>query len=897
MTSELEANLGFGGKLLPRSGKRLMSQPIDHVSLDPRQASEIIVPGFRGSGYRIKKDLILTAAHVVAGAAEIVARFNADQHNEWTSPGETVFEDEGIDVAVLRLKRIPPDQRTLDIAFGQIENCDGTFPCSMLGFPRSSLRRDRAEGFQLGLTEYRDALHVVGLATPWSNTREGTLAIQVPPPERSDDAERSPWEGMSGAAVWSDGKIVAVVTQHHRSDGLGRLTASRVDQWYSRLQEEKLETLHQYLSMPDTASGLPVVPVTQTPSAMARAEIKEATRALMVAQIRAADRNPYRHLDPGVSGSLFVEPRLSRLLDSGDSNASVADFIVNVIAVGGVSIIVGSPGIGKTRVTQQVTRELAEEWMNATGSGSVLVPVRVLARDLATAGGPLSSAIRESVIKELGLDLHSPLPNDLFDFEATALRWLIIVDGLDEIGDYGQRQELLRVIAGNASAEQSKYQWLLTTRGINETGMDTLRGVGASAYRLEPFNDYQLKTFVAGWLGRDDPAMLQKFRQQQIDHLVRIPLLAAIATMLFQSGVETPAGPGRIALYKQFVGYLTNGRAGEDTRRRLLEEAVANSGGTPLLAAWMYTHRLEIVAILGGAENWNVSEYVSRSSSTTARRWVNENAPEQVDFVIGIDDLILAYAASTGLIVHNGKGAVGTTTWLHRTFADYLVGRRNAASLPRTWRPDDQEQQRILSMALDSEASELAILTLSCWSDRSDVEPAGLFQTLLQESQYLNPHLTTASGSRIMVGDDSSAFDRHIVLAAEILAAGGRGSTQTQEAVLFGLLDRIRSMFNTVEYARAIASLPNREIAWQRLREFANDPGLQVQARSGIILAIGLISGPERAIEAADSITQSGFPGMLTIIDPVHQSVHISGLHVSIRKSRGGHAGARRDRF
>jgi hypothetical protein len=40
------------------------------------------------------------------------------------------------------------------------------------------------------------------IADTLSNWREGTLEITVPPPERDPDPEHSPWEGMSGAAVW-----------------------------------------------------------------------------------------------------------------------------------------------------------------------------------------------------------------------------------------------------------------------------------------------------------------------------------------------------------------------------------------------------------------------------------------------------------------------------------------------------------------------------------------------------------------------------------------------------------------------------------------------------------------------------------------------------------------------
>ena len=48
---------------------------------------------------------------------------------------------------------------------------------------------------------------------------------------------------MSGAAVWAAGRIVAVVAEHHPSEGTGRLTARRIDRAYEQLPEPDLGRL------------------------------------------------------------------------------------------------------------------------------------------------------------------------------------------------------------------------------------------------------------------------------------------------------------------------------------------------------------------------------------------------------------------------------------------------------------------------------------------------------------------------------------------------------------------------------------------------------------------------------------------------------------------------------
>jgi hypothetical protein len=109
-----------------------------------------------------------------------------------------------------------------------------------------------------------DSVHAVGSIAVLSNRREGTLEFSVSPPEADPDPRWSPWEGMSGAAVWSAGRIIGLVAEHHPSDGLGRLAATRVVRWYERLPRAQFDELLRLLpALPLRASALvDVVPAT-----------------------------------------------------------------------------------------------------------------------------------------------------------------------------------------------------------------------------------------------------------------------------------------------------------------------------------------------------------------------------------------------------------------------------------------------------------------------------------------------------------------------------------------------------------------------------------------------------------------------------------------------------------
>ena len=865
--------------------------PFHTALLDPKRVPEVIVTGdparperYRGSGYRVNDGIVLTAAHVVAGATEIDLRFNADQDGEWTSAATVVFSDTDIDVALLQILRVPEGDLLPEVAYGRIEDADGEVTCSMIGFPRSSLRRDRLADFQLGTTEYRDSLHVLGLVSPWSNLREGTLSIRVPPPEYSEDESRSPWEGMSGTAVWGNGQVIAVVTQHHRSDGLGRLTASRVDRWYTRLSPEKMATLRGLLNLPAAVTDLTLVPVLRSASATAGARAEEALRALLIAQVRAAEEDPYRFLELQRNRSPYIEPNVSLLTESWESSTVTASApVVDTLLGVNIALVQGQPGAGKTALTQHVAGTLARRWLELASNPArdpdipAAIPVRVLARDLTNSPGTLATAIRESSTRLLQLYLSSSIPEDMFEHGVLSARWLVIVDGLDEIGDTVTRRRLIMAIAQDSASSDSPYRWLLTTRNLTQPDIELLRGVGAAMYRLEPFDDGQLNEFVASWLGpaKDQPGQidspvrdfLRESRRLNIDQLVRNPLLGAISLVLYQSRADTFAAASRLALYGQFISFLLNGREGEETRRNLLESATINRGGSERLANWLYAHRLDIATAFAESEDqprpW-------RTTATNPERWVGENAPESTEFVIGLGELLIMYASSTGLV----RRAVGGDghAWLHRTFADFLVARSEARRLSAMWQQDAPQELEVLSVALGGADPDLAILTLACWADRTDTDSRALLESLLRGSREHHPGVQ-GRGAQINLGGDSSALDRHIVLAAALLAEGCEVPEDVREEVLTRLLARVRSMFNTLEYCSAIAALPDRAIARQRLQDVVEDASVPIQARSGAAVAIGWIFGAEAAVDAAGVLLLSGSPTRAVLADKVNDSV------------------------
>ncbi|MCX4591085.1 serine protease [Streptomyces sp. NBC_01549] len=280
--------------------------------LDPVRVAEVMVrppagrgPGRRGSGYRVGPWWVLTAAHVVrdAGPGTTEVRFEADLSDEWTVAARVVLASDTADVALLELDGPAPRgvhaRATEAPSYGALADADLVLPCSAMGFPRFKLREDRMRRLDDGSpSQYRDSCHATGRTSVLSNRREGTLELAVTAPESDAEPNRSPWEGMSGAAVWHDDAIVGLVSAHHRTDGLGRLAAVRVERWYELLTRSELTLLHECAGLPSSAPELPRFPPVRTAAA----------GPVSLAELR--DDLPLRELD-GLVSALTALPTVS----------------------------------------------------------------------------------------------------------------------------------------------------------------------------------------------------------------------------------------------------------------------------------------------------------------------------------------------------------------------------------------------------------------------------------------------------------------------------------------------------------------------------------------------------------------------------------------------------------
>ncbi|MDB5448554.1 MAG: hypothetical protein JWQ97_3871, partial [Phenylobacterium sp.] len=225
--------------------------------------AEIVVtrPGAnrtRGSGYLVASGWVLTASHVVDGAESI---------GVWLGAPKELLEAEGIGVdpwAVLKLPgadlALVPVARSGDSPTGGeralVGRVDRDLPTQVpnvvaWGFPRHKLRPAprRPE------TKLREVHYAAGTITV--NVKADTLELTVlaVPEEDPEPTKHSPWEGMSGAAVWSGQRLIGVVGQHHPT---GRtLTVRPIQELFTHASEDQLRSWRAALpQLPAAAADL-----------------------------------------------------------------------------------------------------------------------------------------------------------------------------------------------------------------------------------------------------------------------------------------------------------------------------------------------------------------------------------------------------------------------------------------------------------------------------------------------------------------------------------------------------------------------------------------------------------------------------------------------------------------
>ncbi|MBB5803579.1 uncharacterized protein (UPF0147 family) [Saccharothrix ecbatanensis] len=581
---------------------------------------------------------------------------------------------------------------------------------------------------------------------------------------------------------------------------------------------------------------------------------------LLRAQVRAAQELPYRlpgarrpslatvhvrqDLGSGTEEQAPAQPRPVPLLDDGGQVTEPRPAVATRVTVRPPArtvrealdtddhvLVTGGPGQGKSTLALRLAADVADRW---TGGGTAalaepVVPLRLTARELAARLDlPFPEALAGSARAEYGALLGAPPDATVLGDRVAGCRWLLLVDGLDEVADTDDRDRLVGVLAAWAEPT-SPYRVVVTTRPIDGASLAPLQRVGAARYELQPFDEQALARFAGNWFADDERTgrFLRQIRGAHLDELVCVPLLATIAAIIFEQYGDRPLPDNQYELYEAYLKYLRTAHPAASLFDEVTDQLLEHLGRV----------RLEVDTPL----------------LTAISEWAAEHVPRNDP-----DDLV-AHLAAVGPFT---RRAGDDLHFLHHSFAEHLAATAKARLLPEAFDPDHPDFGRLVHVARPREGGRHARAVLLHYTrlrpDRTD----GLIESLHRGSA--DRHLLAARLLASHAPASSPVVDAFLATvrawalttrpdAAEILAQTSRAAHHPGLARwLADLVDDAEAPWSSrVEAATALATRlrgPGSESALVLLRSVVDDGTVPVVHRLSAAEALSECGCDEREV-------------------------------------------------
>ncbi|MFJ1587158.1 trypsin-like peptidase domain-containing protein [Streptomyces sp. NPDC088197] len=709
---------------------------------DAARVAEILVTrdgaaGRRGSGYVVAAGRVLTAAHVVAGASTVRVRLDAGLAAERVLNAEVHWAEAEVDVAVLSVSKEGQEAFT-PVEYARVSARSARLTCAVMGFPLFKVRDE------WGGAPFRDAFHDAQCTCDvLSNRKEGTLDLRVAPPAHFADPTRSPWAGMSGAAVWCRDRVIGIVGHHHPTDGLDHLAVLRADAWHARLGDAA-HLLEESVDVTlDPGQLVDVVPTTSVEDLPREGELDMRLRSYLDDAGHISVRHPYRF--PSLVEPPLNEVYLTQLASrrggraaGGDTEPPGTERVTAESLVGrhrGVQVV-GGPGAGKSSLLRSIAGDSARQWLEGGGGAAegvpTVLPILVRAEDLITEPGGIPDRLTRAVQRELGgTTLGTDELNALFRREPPAgTRWLVLIDGLDEVPSW-RRIDVLHVIG--RLRDRPGWQVMVASRPLPDGILNRIGDDEHPTYAIEPFLPEELPAFAEKWfraVGKPDPVATAALftreveRNPRLREFARIPLIATMMCVVYAEDVE---GPGkqlpfnRSELYERFIDILVQHRNTADARQRhrsLIDEgdAEAQQGVTDLLREVLpLLERLAHDRLVFGGTGSDLLDRATALSAVPRPASVTPHTWRQI---------------LRGVLEHSGllEQREGSLRFLHPSIEEYLAAlylfghggpRRHLER--RRWPWEDLETKVFLAglqAAADPAGLEKPLARLLRWPDR-----------------------------------------------------------------------------------------------------------------------------------------------------------------------------------
>ncbi|MEV7731671.1 trypsin-like peptidase domain-containing protein [Streptomyces sp. NPDC088921] len=432
-------------------------------------------------------------------------------------------------------------------------------------------------------------------------------------------------------------------------------------------------------------------------------------------------------------------------------------------------VLLGDAGAGKSSLLRMGSRLLAEGWQR--DEERTLVPVLIEAAELVP-HRPIPEALAAGVRADGPVaDLRRDWPVEFFrDAPAANARWLVLVDGLDEIVDAHQRQLVLEKLVRWRAREDAMvtHQFLVATRPLPDAEWQRTGFRNWAQHTLLPLETAQLPAFAEGWFtalamgnpGAASESFIWQVRMAGLEPMATVPLMAEMLCQLFADHPNQPLPADRIALYE---AYLT-------LRYRSWK---ATGHGTPLaeIHAIFLTQRGLDVAKDAVQLYGEIPDHIGRLALARHHGDLSNAVDLLVDWTSSYDHglsaeersgLITAGLRRSGLFTERGDDF----DFIHQTMVDFIAAQQTAADPALTSRilkeligpwwcrsrraPVSAKDSftRFLLHALYQQGSSVVVRLLRQWAN--DPEGTRFIAALAMDGAQLTPILRDAASDTII---------------------------------------------------------------------------------------------------------------------------------------------------
>ncbi|MFJ9032676.1 NACHT domain-containing protein [Streptomyces sp. NPDC102274] len=485
--------------------------------------------------------------------------------------------------------------------------------------------------------------------------RTGKIHRTSRPPRQVTKQRISDWTKRTTPAYEYLEAVVDAVSEHVK--GRTNLTEDQRKKLIDLLDTEKWQSLWQ--------------------SAKTAPRAEPWLKSYLDALLRTAEAHPYPGVLPDIPlpplSQVYVQqrgrprpaPDANSIAAGGDADPSPRPAVEAVLSADHDVLLLGGPGTGKSSLLRQVLITLAKR---GTAPDITEIPIYVSAVDLTSEGLSFAEQLAAAVRHELSGRAVPSLPTDSFSRPPRpASRWLVLLDGLDEITDVRQRRRLAQLLGEYRS---ELYRFVLTSRPLPSDELGQLESDPqwrSRSYELLPFDPGQLRDFAERWMRTADlgpgrlpePALAVNAFMAQVARpplatLARTPLIATILCQLHAARPEQALPRDRYGIYYSFVDLL---------RERLLQALDPQSHDV--------LH--EIMSTLRRVAVEHHADGVFPDLLTAVRNATEDLCPSEMRYP-DWDAWRREVLRRTGLVAAHGE----TYTFVHQTIGEFLAAQHTA---------------------------------------------------------------------------------------------------------------------------------------------------------------------------------------------------------------------------